>query len=470
MGNRTRFFRNVAILAFVSSVWPDRGVNPAVAGTPTQTSPVASDPAAAERGRVALTLQGFLKPEWSDRAYRNAGRLWDQPAPDPSSDPTGYAAIFRYRYGLHPAPFPNDGLPMGLRKAIGPGGVKEGLQIDCMVCHGGSIGGQSYVGLGNTQLDLKALLFELTIADGRRPPLSTFVLNSSRGTNNAGQIAAVLLSIRNTDLSVRSFPLPLAVNLPEMDTPPWWHLKRKRTMYYDGRTDARSVRTNMQFLLGEKSLADLKSLEPTFRDIQAYFKSLEAPKYPFAIDTAKADRGASIFQATCARCHGTYGPKGQYPNKIVPLDVIGTDPARSVGLSDKLVAHYNKTWLGAEKSVDPNRVGYQAPPLDGIWATAPYLHNGSVPTLHALLESSTRPSRFTRPPSTDFVHYDKTNVGWKFSEVSVEELASIARRSPFQAKFVVDTARFGLKNGGHTFGDDLSEQDRMELIEYLKTL
>jgi hypothetical protein len=93
-----------------------------------------------------------------------------------------------------------------------------------------------------------------------------------------------------------------------------------------------------------------------------------------------------------------------------------------------------------------------------------------VPTLHALLESSTRPSRFTRPPSTDFVHYDKTNVGWKFSEVSVEELASIARRSPFQAKFVVDTARFGLKNGGHTFGDDLSEQDRMELIEYLKTL
>ena len=79
--------------------------------------------------------------------------------------------------------------------------MKTGLQIDCMLCHGGSIGGQSYVGLGNTQLDLKALLFELTIADGKRPPFSTFVLNSSRGTNNAGQIAAVLLSLRNPDLS-----------------------------------------------------------------------------------------------------------------------------------------------------------------------------------------------------------------------------------------------------------------------------
>jgi hypothetical protein len=49
-------------------------------------------------------------------------------------------------------------------------------------------------------------------------------------------------------------------------------------------------------------------------------------------------------------------------------------------------------------------------------------------------------------------------------------LSSTARRSPFQAKFIVDTTRFGMKNGGHTFGDDLSEQERTDLIEYLKTL
>ena len=443
--------------------------NRVMAGDATGSRPGA-DRAAAERGRVALTLKGFLKPEWSEAVYRNAARLWDEPAPDPDKDPGGYAALFRHRYGLHPAPYPNDGLPMGLRRGLGPGGVKSGVQIDCMVCHGGSIGGQSYVGLGNTQLDLKALLFELTIADGKRPPFSTFVVNSSRGTNNAGQIAAVLLSLRNTDLSVRSFPLPLAVNLPEMDTPAWWHLKRKRTMYYDGRTDARSVRTSMQFLLGEKSLEDLKALEPAFRDLQAFLKSLEPPRYPFSIDSAKAARGEAVFKTTCVRCHGTYGPDGKYPNKIVPLDVIGTDPARSLGLSDRLVAHYNKTWLGALNPVDTGRAGYQAPPLDGIWATAPYLHNGSVPTLHALLQSASRPARFTRPPSTDFAHYDTAHVGWKFSEVSADELASTARRSLFQAKFIVDTARFGMKNGGHTFGDDLSEAERMELIEYLKTL
>ena len=159
---------------------------------------------------------------------------------------------------------------MGLRRGIGPGGVKTGVQIDCMVCHGGSIGGQSYVGLGNTQLDLKAMLFELTIADGRRPPLSTFMFNSSRGTNNAGQIAAVLLSMRNSGSVGPPFPIPLGANLPEMERPAWWHMKRKRTMYYDGRTDARSVRTSMQFMLGEKSLEELKALEPTFRDILAF--------------------------------------------------------------------------------------------------------------------------------------------------------------------------------------------------------
>ena len=143
---------------------------PSPAGEPDGSRGRVPDATAAERGRVALTLRGFLKPEWSDAAYRRAAQLWDRPAPDPDSDPAGYAAAFRYRYGLHPAPYPNDGLPMGLRRGIGRDGVKTGLQIDCMACHGGSIGGKSYVGLGNTQLDLRPLLNELTIADGRRPP------------------------------------------------------------------------------------------------------------------------------------------------------------------------------------------------------------------------------------------------------------------------------------------------------------
>jgi mono/diheme cytochrome c family protein len=431
------------------------------------SEPEPPDPAAAERGRRAMTETGHLKPAWSADVYRDVGSLWGDREPEPGIADDEYAAAFNRRYGLHPAPYPNDGLPMGLRPGNGPEGGRSGLQIDCLVCHGGSIGGTSYVGLGNTTLDLTALLQELTRADGRRLPPSLFVLNSTRGTVNAGTIAAVLLSLRNTDLSVRRFPLPLGANLPELDVPPWWHMARKTTMYYDGRTDARSVRTNMQFLLGEKSLEELKALEPTFRDIQAFLKSLKPPRYPFAIDRAKADRGKVVFEAECARCHGTYGPGGKYPNRIVPLKTIGTDPARALGMSDRLVAHYNATWLGEEHPASPKLVGYQAPPLDGIWATAPYLHNGSVPTLALLLRSSDRPARFRRPPSTGFEHYDQANVGWKFELVADPPSPGV---SPLDARFLYDTARYGLGNGGHTFGDALGDDERADLIEYLKTL
>ncbi len=422
------------------------------------------DPVAIERGRIALTQRSHIRKAWSRDAYAKAGRLWGVSSPDPKADPQGYAAAFNLRYGLHAAPYPNDGLPMGLRTGMGG----DGIQIDCMACHGGSIGGTNYVGLGNSTLDLKSLFDDLSHADGRSAPISPFTLNTTRGTVNAGQIAAFLLSLRNTDFSRRSFPLPLGANLPELDTPAWWHLHRKETMYYDGRTPADSVRTNMQFVMGEKSLDELKALEPTFRDIQAYLKSLKPPQYPFPIDGEKAERGRTVFLKNCKACHGTYGPDGEYPSRIVELKVIGTDPARAEGLSKGLVSHYNATWLGETHPADLTMTGYQAPPLDGIWATAPYLHNGSVPTIAAILKSSERPKVFRRPASTNFENYDKTRVGWITEPLSVAP--DVRKMSPYEARFIYDTSRIGLGNGGHTFGDKLTDDERSEVIEYLKTL
>ncbi len=445
--------------------WAD----PAGIETHARAGSTPSGSGAAERGRDALLQHSYLRAEWKIEAYRNAAKLWGTPAPDSEQDPAGYARAFAIHYGLHPAPYPNEGLPMGLRWSNKADGTKTGFQVDCMACHGGSIGGKSYVGLANTQIDYELLFTDLFRADGRRVPLVPFTISTARGTTNAGMMAVILLSLRNTDLSRRRLPLPLCANLPELDAPAWWNLKHKKTMYYDGRTPAASVRANMQFLLGEKTLDQFKALEPTFRDIQAYLLSLEPPKYPFAIDSARADRGKAVFEQTCARCHGTYGAERSYPSKIVPLDVIGTDPARSLGVSDRSVVHYNATWFGEKYPVNPRRTGYQAPPLDGIWATAPYLHNGSIPTLHALLKSSTRATRFKRPPSTDFAHYDQERVGWKFHELTDQEAAAI-KTSAHKAHFLYDTARYGLGNRGHTFGDKLNEDQRMDLIEYLKTL
>ncbi len=97
---------------------------------------------------------------------------------------------------------------------------------------------------------------------------------------------------------------------------------------------------------------------------------------------------------------------------------------------------------------------YKARPLNGIWATAPYLHNGSVPTLyHLLLPAKDRPKTFM----VGSREFDKKHIGFKFTKNGLSTL--------------LDTALYGNSNSGHEYGtDDLSYDQRLELIEYLKTL
>ena len=111
--------------------------------------------------------------------------------------------------------------------------------------------------------------------------------------------------------------------------------------------------------------------------------------------------------------------------------------------------------------------GYQAPPLDGIWASAPYFHNGSVPTVYHVLNSKARPKVFTRSYKTDLDAYDAEKVGWK---VQVLERGPAGGVSAFERRKVYDTTQPGRGNGGHTFGDELTEDQRRAVIEYLKTL
>ncbi len=432
----------------------------------------------AERGRDLLTRFPFNESDvaWGPDAFRNIVRVWERtdsvPLDVSMDDPNTIVGAFRRRYGLHEAPFDNDNLPMGLRaiKDREDQAQTIGISLDCMVCHGGSIGDIRHPGLGNTTLDLRALLNDMTESDGGSLPLLTFRLNSTRGLVNASQLAAILIGLRNADLSRRYFPLPLGADLPETDVPAWWLLKYKDTQYYDGRTDTRSVRANMQFFLGDYALEDFQRNEAAFRDVMAYIKSLEAPQYPFAVDRELAETGRTVFRRDCAQCHGTYGPaRVDYPNEIIPLNRIGTDPVRAHGLSDALVAHYNKTWFAEHYQADEEMVGYQAPPLVGVWATAPYLHNGSVPTLWNLLDSSTRPDLFRKPADTGFDHYDTERVGWKV-EVLEDVPADQSSLPRAEAYRLFDTSTRGLSNQGHYFGDHLDDDERRAVIEYLKTL
>ena len=434
------------------------------------------DQAAIARGKYILEHGSFLSPAWK-------GETWDKlksvskPIPTEAFRNETQAISFnktpelrtQTRFGLHPAPFPNNDLPMGLRPAWTRDGRMKGLQIDCLLCHGGSIGGKSYVGLGNTTLDMVSFLNAMTRAEGRALPILTFNLNSTRGTVNAGQLAIVLFGLRNPDLTFRTIPINLGANLPEQDVPAWWNLSRKSTIYLDGRTPGESSRSIMQFYLPELTEDQFSAYEPAFKDLLAYLTSIKPPKYPFAIDSAKATKGKSIFEKTCSKCHGTYGENSSYPDQVVDLAMIGTDPARAKGLSDKSIDYYNSTWFGQVHKVDKSvPIGYQAPPLDGVWATAPYLHNGSVPTLYDLLKSDQRPARFIRHTTTDFENYDQQKVGWKVKRLTPSDQPKY--QDSFQTRSVYDSSRFGLGNQGHTFGDKLTDDQRDNIVEYLKSL
>jgi mono/diheme cytochrome c family protein len=453
----TRLFAAMALLAIAVPTQLFSADAPA----PAQT--------AAERGYKALTETAFIPGFWSKRTIPNAWKHWD----GVKEKPAEYDTAFRDRYGLHKAPYQNDGLPMGLRKANLL--LAEGIGADCMLCHGGSILGKSYVGLGNSTLDIQGLFEDLAQADGL-PPKLPFTFSNVRGTNEADGFGVYLLGFRNPDLSPRDSWKNLGLRDDTCaDVPAWWLMKKKRTIYYTGATDSRSVRTLMQFMMHPLNPARaFEKAEPAFRDIQQYLLSLEPPKYPFAIDKVKAAKGEMVFQDHCAKCHGTYGEKWTYPNKVIPLEEIGTDPKRHGGVTTDYGIAYSESWFGKEKAgwfVDGKSLrwtpGYQAPPLDGIWATAPYLHNGSVPTLYGMMNSKTRPKLFTRSFKTDEADYDKEKVGWKVTELT----SPLSDKLPgFEKRKVYDTSKPGRSNAGHTYGDVLSDEERWAVIEYLKQL
>jgi hypothetical protein len=111
-------------------------------------------------------------------------------------------------------------------------------------------------------------------------------------------------------------------------------------------------------------------------------------------------------------------------------------------------------WRDTLLDTEPPYGPYAARPLYGIWAAAPYLHNGSVPTLyHLLLPPEQRPKTFALGAR----EYDPVKLGF-----AVDTACS-------QQDCLVDTTRTGDGNGGHLWGTDLAESDRMALLEYLKT-
>ncbi len=419
--------------------------------------------ASAQRGWEAVSRKALSPGIWSLKAMDNLWKPWGL-----KDKPADYARAVRDRYGLHSAPYANDGLPLGLRPSARL--FDQGIINNCLLCHAGTVAGRTIIGLGNSTLDLQGLFEDLSTADGLKLNLP-YRFSYVRGTIDPINSLTNLIAVRDPDLNLQKpAPLPYSKDVCS-DPPAWWLLKRKKTRDWTGAIDAHSTRVDMVNLLSPFNSAEyVKAQEPAFADISAFLLTVQPPKYPFPIDEKKAARGKELFVENCQKCHGN---KEQYPNKIVPLAKIGTDPLLCESQTAQLADYFNKTWLAREVGRDgkllqvSESTGYQAPPLDGVWATAPYFHNSSAPTVYHVLNSKARPKFFTRSYRSEKEDYDPVKLGLK---ITVLDGPADPKAPGFEQRKVYDTTLPGRGNGGHAYGDDLTEEERLDVIEFLKTL
>jgi mono/diheme cytochrome c family protein len=403
----------------------------------------------------------------------------------------------------------NAELPYFLNVFTAPNGA-EVVNANCLMCHGGVFDGELHVGLGNATADFTegaggsaaqlpltdALLDVLGLDAAEREQLRTI---AARGRvlgprtqmrtigMNPAELFAVILMVHHdrdtlawSDAELAPFVArdrqgaPIADPRLTSDPPPWWRVHKKHALFYNGmaRGDHRGTMALATSVCVD-DVARAGEVDAQFVDIQAYVASLRAPRWPRGIDAARAEQGRVVFARDCAGCHGTYAERDEdesYPNLLIPLEVIGTDPAvaeAGVVHAPELVAWYNGSFYGRITRMVPNDPfpGYMPPPLDGIWATAPYLHNGSVPTVELVLNSRARPAVWRRV-DLDSRHVDEEALGWPFVRLDVPpDAVPEAERT-----LVYDTSHWSQSNAGHTYGDHLTDAERRAVIEYLKTL
>jgi mono/diheme cytochrome c family protein len=438
--------------------------------------------------------------------------------------------------GLYQFPDPGDLAPAD-RMGAGLVETRWGdaLTFSCATCHATSLFGKTVVGLTNRKAraneffhlatlfypSIEANVFaELTGATDdevelflrTQANLSAVGAKTPETLGLDTALAQVGLSLSRRaedawatkDPTFEASPRPNPLDTLVADSKPavWWNLKHKTRWLSDGAIVAGNpIFTN--FLWNEIGRStDLHELDAWLTEraeivdeLTVAVFSTPAPRwtdFPLpSIDLEAAKRGATLFDRHCSSCHGSYEKGWEaddaatrsdaellatthvvYHEQTPVLDV-GTDPERADGIQ-----HFGPRLNELEIShrfgtVVEEQTGYVPPPLEGVWARFPYLHNQSVPSLCALLSpAEQRPTEFwigpTDDPETDF---DATCVGYPVGDAVPDHFKAEPR-----ARFDT-TAKPGLSNTGHDSmlldGDGneiLSADDKADLIAFLKTL
>jgi mono/diheme cytochrome c family protein len=240
------------------------------------------------------------------------------------------------------------------------------------------------------------------------------------------------------------------------DYPAIWNQRPREGMqlHWDGNNTSVEER-NKSAALGAGVTPATIDLERVKR-IEDWLLDFKAPPYPYPIDAGLAAKGEALYRQHCAGCHD-FG--SAMVGQVTPIELVGTDPHRLDSYSYTLAVNQNMLYAGYAWRFSHFRKtgGYANMPLDGIWLRAPDLHNGSVPTLRALLEApENRPKEFFRGDDV----FDQKQVGFVWNVAAEQD----------HQYFRYDTTLPGNNNGGHVYGTTLSPEEKDALVEYMKRL
>ena len=434
----------------------------------------------------------------------------------------------------------------------------------------------------NSLSDITVMFTDLARLAPQQSALALVSQNKVRGTGN---ITNFQLFGTLTLLDLPGLPGYLSIQTQPStgteDPPVWWNVGSRSAKFFDGGQvmDAKRIELSFHFPntpLHRDMAADKQWILDHQHDSDAWIMSLKSPAWPEdalgAIDTARAEAGAILFHSkdlwapqlnnpvprpdggngSCASCHGAYSPR--YVNDpayldtpllegiaayITPIEIIGTDPRRLDGNSQIVAYSARSNWFaysdgpyneaGVSLCADWNdtalrgerKLGYLAPPLYGVWATAPYFHNGAVPNLWEVLKPEDRVSiwrRQSKPARADQqglvimgydsslqTGYDRERVGWHYEVLScgtgsmpfydcsadddgatIQDALGlvwangglawnllnppILNDAQVEARKVYNTFYYSQSNAGHEFTAVLTDAERRAIIEYLKTL
>ena len=438
---------------------------------------------------------------------------------------------------------------------------------------------------GESATDLNLFLRDMLPLGYLASGVTPLNLTQTRGTNNASAVNIAFLFPAKGLPTVPGFLKILGSgSTGSMDSPPWWNMGHRPLKFVDGLFPMDAPRVDAVFYtpfmglfggttgqLGKVGMDWMRKHGP---EMNTWIETLKAPKYPLPIDTKLAEEGAVLFHTldlwatdrhnpyprpahgngSCASCHGAYSPR--YVNDpsflatpelegmagyIVPLNVIGTDPHRVLTNTEGMQETGANNFFGypptkgtandcgpqGQKRLRGDRaIGYLAQPLYGVWATAPYFHNGSVPNVWDVLKPSDRPPIWRRVSApkpageqgnivmgfdTDLQRaYDPVKMGWKYDEISCTNLPPMVKpgfncykwdiyKKPWpqvllawvyghitgawnldfppilttaemENRKIYNTHMYSQGNEGHAFTSVLTDDERHAIIEYLKTL